>query len=404
MKNRKGSVLIIVILIFVVFSILATTVLNLMLINKKQAITHKDKIKAYYIARSGAQAVEAKLGSMNDEKLNTINSILESGEIKMNIKLKDAEKDYLDNNSLKVILRKNGEETYSYLLESNGNFNGSSEIVEKSLSKESSSNSNGGPFGDVIEYKDGKVIINGEEYIILDNKYTSGKEKNIINGNKFEDKKKYFYECDEGEELIINLNKEMKSHIYVIGSVKIFPGNNDEIKISEGSKITATGDITIDGVGSKPKKPQNISIEETEFKSGGNIILKTGKDNEIKLDESIIEAHNNILLQAGLEGKIEVKDTTIKSKNIDIIAGREGEINVDESIIETSSFKIFQEKNGNQNIVKEFNQPGNIKYSYEDDDYEVKIEDSKLIEYKDDSSNGSNDGNKSDDGFNSQFK
>ena len=69
MKTNKnnGSALVAVIMVFAVLSILAVAVLGFMLSENKQSIYNQHKTQAYYIARSGAETVEAALIS----QLNT---------------------------------------------------------------------------------------------------------------------------------------------------------------------------------------------------------------------------------------------------------------------------------------------------------------------------------------------
>lgn len=67
MKNRKGSAFILTLMVFVFLSILATATVSFMVSENKQSISHKNKVEAYYIARSGAEAVEASILSITDE-------------------------------------------------------------------------------------------------------------------------------------------------------------------------------------------------------------------------------------------------------------------------------------------------------------------------------------------------
>lgn len=62
-KNNRGSTLVAVIMMFAVLSILGFTTLSFMLAENKQAIYNQNKTKAYYIAKSGADTVEAALVS-----------------------------------------------------------------------------------------------------------------------------------------------------------------------------------------------------------------------------------------------------------------------------------------------------------------------------------------------------
>jgi hypothetical protein len=56
--NRKGSTLALTIIIFAVLMIFATFTLGFMVTENKQAMYHQYKVKAYYAARSGAEAAQ----------------------------------------------------------------------------------------------------------------------------------------------------------------------------------------------------------------------------------------------------------------------------------------------------------------------------------------------------------
>lgn len=61
MKNNKGSILVLVIMIFLVLTILGTSILGFALAENKHAIYYQNKTQSYYIAKSGADVVEAAL-------------------------------------------------------------------------------------------------------------------------------------------------------------------------------------------------------------------------------------------------------------------------------------------------------------------------------------------------------
>jgi hypothetical protein len=61
LENRKGSTLALTIMIFAVLMIFATFTLGFMVTENKQAMYHQNKTQAYYIARSGAEAVEESI-------------------------------------------------------------------------------------------------------------------------------------------------------------------------------------------------------------------------------------------------------------------------------------------------------------------------------------------------------
>lgn len=70
LRNIKGGALVLVIIILAVFSILGVTLLTISLTENKQAIYQEKKVQAYYIARSGAEAVGSYI--INHPKENLI--------------------------------------------------------------------------------------------------------------------------------------------------------------------------------------------------------------------------------------------------------------------------------------------------------------------------------------------
>lgn len=78
-KNRKGSILIMTLLIFVVLMIFGTFILGFMVNENKMSLNHQYKTQAYYIARSGAVAVEAAILEMDEEEIKKVGEELEKG-------------------------------------------------------------------------------------------------------------------------------------------------------------------------------------------------------------------------------------------------------------------------------------------------------------------------------------
>lgn len=80
-KNRTGSTLVLTLIIFAVLMILGTFLLGFMVTENKQAMYHQNKTQAYYIARSGAVAVEAAIMQMSEDNLESLKKELEKGEV-----------------------------------------------------------------------------------------------------------------------------------------------------------------------------------------------------------------------------------------------------------------------------------------------------------------------------------
>lgn len=76
MKNREGFLLVTVLMIFTVFFILSIPILYVMVTDKKQSVSESHKIQAYYIARSGAEAAEARIIDMDESEVAALRNSL----------------------------------------------------------------------------------------------------------------------------------------------------------------------------------------------------------------------------------------------------------------------------------------------------------------------------------------
>lgn len=78
-NNKKGSTLVIVVMVFAVLMIFGTFLLSFTVTETKQAMYYQNKTQAYYIAKSGADIVEdALISSLNDTKsISHYNSLLD---------------------------------------------------------------------------------------------------------------------------------------------------------------------------------------------------------------------------------------------------------------------------------------------------------------------------------------
>ncbi|OLS02741.1 DUF7305 domain-containing protein [Tissierella creatinophila] len=145
MKNRKGSTLILTLMVFVFLSILATATVSFMVSENNQSIAHKDKIEAYYIARSGAEAVEAAILSITDEK--------EKENLLKNLP-KNVDISGMDLKSNELLEVKVKQEDNIIVIESKGIVGKGSEIVEKVMESTTESE------GDVISNIDSVIFSN----------------------------------------------------------------------------------------------------------------------------------------------------------------------------------------------------------------------------------------------------
>ncbi len=105
MKNRRGSVLALTLMIFASLMILGMFTLSLAVNENKQAMYHQNKKRAYYIARSGAVAVEAAILAMSEEEIEELDRRLADGELVI------GEIDTGENKA-NVVLNKNGNKLF----------------------------------------------------------------------------------------------------------------------------------------------------------------------------------------------------------------------------------------------------------------------------------------------------
>jgi len=73
MNNKKGAALVTVIVVFAVLMILGVTVLSLSVTETKQVVYQEEKVKSFYVARSGADAMASYLIDNPDELDTVIN-------------------------------------------------------------------------------------------------------------------------------------------------------------------------------------------------------------------------------------------------------------------------------------------------------------------------------------------
>lgn len=130
MKKRKGSTLLLTLMVFSILMIFGTFILNFMVTENKQSFSYQYKTQAYYIARGGAVAVEAAILKMDEEQIEQLEDELKE---KREITLNDID---IEGNKAIVTLRKEDEKLY---IESLGRVGDVVDKVVKVMEKESTS-------------------------------------------------------------------------------------------------------------------------------------------------------------------------------------------------------------------------------------------------------------------------
>lgn len=66
-KDREGSILVFVLVIFLVLSMLTMSILNIFSTNTKQMVAQRNNMKAYYLAQSGVEIAYAAIIEKSEE-------------------------------------------------------------------------------------------------------------------------------------------------------------------------------------------------------------------------------------------------------------------------------------------------------------------------------------------------
>lgn len=128
-KNREGSTLVLTLIVFTVLIILGTAILSLMSYENKMSIYHQHKTQAYYLARSGAVAVEAAVMEAYDiDEGKTLNSSVK--EVKEEVSLEGLDA-IVTIKKVKDGVKTDNTQKYLYIISSEGRSNKIKEVVEK---------------------------------------------------------------------------------------------------------------------------------------------------------------------------------------------------------------------------------------------------------------------------------
>ena len=123
-ENEKGSALTFTIMVFAVLMIFATFLVSFMSSENKMSLQHQRKIQAYYVARSGAVAVDRAIKKMDSNVIIKLSSALKNG------KIVTVDKIFFDKDFAAVTLLKIGKDIH---IESTGYVNGVNKTVIKVL-------------------------------------------------------------------------------------------------------------------------------------------------------------------------------------------------------------------------------------------------------------------------------
>ncbi len=167
-KNNKGSTMIVVLLVMAVLMILGAVIINTSVAENIFAGKNEDRIKAYYIARAGAQATAEYLVNMGGQELfnktSAPNSQIGGGTFTVTVEDK-----LITDNAINVI--------------SVGKYNGTSQTAKIKLS--SSGVQAGGVFQYAIAAKQAVTVHNNSHSGTIDGNVVSSGGDNTINVGRY---------------------------------------------------------------------------------------------------------------------------------------------------------------------------------------------------------------------------
>lgn len=416
MKKRRGSTLVLTIMVLAVLMVLSTVLLNVMVTNSKQGVMHRNKIQAYYIARSGAEIVEAAIMDMEEEEIKYLEAYLEeNGENKFNlssenngggnfqldptkfIKNRDGELESLTisyekedgNEKEKLIIRAkakvaNSSERVTKVMEKDPNENGGNNDKDDE-DKDNGQNDSDGNYRGVMAEHDNIDYLKSPptklELNIVKNKDWEYVKINGIDYRKIKNLKEFeekLISDDTNRNYYLDFELEKKSGELDIKNANIYTEKKFQVNINKainikGSTIIYNGDEEDMEVRTNSGE---IKIEDSKILSysGNNekdIKIKSKKGNIIINRVEIISYGKKSETEIESEdGNIKIDDTAIISYGNDSeveIETKKGKINIGNSTILSYGDKVeIESENGNVNIT------GSVLKAKEEVEIEVK--------------------------------
>lgn len=314
-NKTEGSTLALVIIVFAVLMIFGTFILGFTVTENKMSINHQHKAQAYYLARSGAVAVEAAIMDLynkddKDDAVNFFNSLNVHGE-------KLLEPIMVDNNKVDLSLYMEpiagDDDNFLLNIRAKSFFANTNQVVEKVLNIP-------------------KPIIKGsvelEAPIVYVNEINEQIEKlKTYRGDDFARKgnpanyKLPEFEPEEfpedskdaipsygqlsGNYYVETLNGDILKDREINGKVNIYVKNSFTLDAQNSLKINANGD----------EKNLNIIVYSGEVNlrgtNGKKVTMKSNlsvKSGEVNLNFHKLEYHGNIMLGEGVNININVED------------------------------------------------------------------------------------------------
>lgn len=302
LKNRKGSTLVLTMMIFLVLMILSTFVLKLMVTENKQSIHHQNKMQAYYIARGGAEAVEAAILGMNGEDVKSLEKELDDSD------KVDVDEIDIDGDKANVTVSKDGD---NLVVKSTGYVRDVSEEVTKVLIKDEfyKDVENVAIYagGDMkidkynVKLEDGKVYVRDKNNITLKNDNITLDNDNKLNFS-IEEETRHYAPLRSFDKLPHGIRGKMQDATTKDDLSQIIKNNNGEVD------ILINGDYTLKNLETKESDKVRIFIT-------GNLTIDSNQQIGNDINPIEIFCYGDLTIE---HGKHIYADIYVKGNNINI--------------------------------------------------------------------------------------
>lgn len=237
-KNRRGSLMALTIILFAIINVLGTAILSLSVNESKQAINHQNKTQAHYIARAGAEAVDAIISDLNDDELERLISDLDRGEVAVN----DID---INGNKVNVLLNRNEDrliiESKAKTRDTEDTVTKVLKIVEESISQEIALDY-GMFFGENLEITDALEFFNKNKDLIIATSKETFEGEQVIK-ERVETGLRREYPLLELPDIPTIRNKSYQTNISVLDESTDFQNSN--IKFDGLTVDTRDGNVDI---------------------------------------------------------------------------------------------------------------------------------------------------------------
>lgn len=263
-QNERGHTLVLIIIFMAVFAVLGVAMYSYSINQRKSALVHGRNIEAYYVARSGAEAVKARLIQPDVDVASYIDTIVDGD---------------IDGKEFSVDISKDEDDL---VLASTGKVpSGSSTLEETAVMVIPGGVDNSGVSLDMAVFSEGLITINGgfDTNTIQDGDIGTSGDHYIINGSQ-----------ESGTEVNVSVNKSYDDvlfpsfpNINVTGESLIVP-NKSSYTISESSRYSSISLGNNESTLYIDLSSGDIDIVVDDFNFSGQDVIILGSDMGNKLN------------------------------------------------------------------------------------------------------------------------